>query len=220
MTATPMTSTGQLDEQTSAKATALIERMPAQRATLLGILELCRQAQPVSLVNSSVDEMQRHNVSVYSAGSLTELLAQAGALALVTQDGDPYVKNASEPVVVETEDAAYLEVSKPDEAYWLTTPQGIEALEAAKPADALGELLADSECSAAYQNIMDYLGKSDGVSAAKITEAIGEQTDASGKRRATAYYLGRLERGGAIEWTGAWSVTPAGREAFNLGLRD
>lgn len=192
----------------------LFRKMRPCRDTLLHIVGACRKPMRVGDVNRLIDELQRTNHSVFSAADLCHLLQRAGALVLVDAQGQPFER--SEPNV--TDDGTgtnRLAASQPPIAHWLATPDGIAALEADDPLGRTRSLFeVDPHYLPIYKCVLALCARSEGARTPAIGAAVNGHGLLQRPRLFATYFIDRLERCGAIAWTGSWTATDAGLHAL------
>lgn len=193
----------------------LLTTMAPRRAVLLAILAQCREAQPVAAVNAHVDDLQKHNFSVYSAANLCTLLERAGALERVTADGEPAEQVDLEPQTVVVDGVEYLEAREPLETFWRTTEAGLRALEADKPLERLRELLEqDAAYEDIYARILTLCAAEGGATTSSINDAVDHDPLVQQPRLYGPHFVDRLEKCGALIWQSTWVTTEVGRAAL------
>lgn len=195
----------------------LFASMAPRRKTLLGILAFCEEPVAVEDVNAHIDELQLHNASVYSPASLCELLKDAGALELITAEGECADGLESEPVVVEVDGVEYLEPGEPLELFWHTTPEGMDAVDQDNPLERTKALLdEDVKYATIYKRILELADTQDGVTIKAINAVVDDDPLVKKPRLYAPHFVDKLEKSDAIEWSGAWKTTEIGREALQL----
>ena len=173
----------------------LLTTMAPRRAVLLAILAQCREAQAVAAVNAHVDELQKHNFSVYSAANLCTLLERAGALERVTADGEPAEQVDLEPQTVVVD--------------------GVEYLEAREPLERLRELLEqDAAYEDIYARILTLCAAEGGATTSSINDAVDHDPLVQQPRLYGPRFVDRLEKCGALIWQSTWVTTEVGRAAL------
>ena len=214
----------------------LFAKMGSVRVTLLRTIRACEQAKPVAEVNELIDHLQEHNKSVFTAADLCHLLQRAGALELVAEDGSPYKEAQRSPHVVESDEpadtdvqaepadgspdsaeaegeseGARLEVVEPAVAYWRTTEDGLAAARADDPASRIEALFeGDSLYLPIYKCILNLAAREGGVKTPALGAAINNLELVQHPRLFVTHFVERLEKAGAIEWTGSWTITDEG----------
>lgn len=79
---------------------ALLREMPPCRPILLSIIRVCAEPVPAAQVNELAEEQLRYCTAAFGASELCALLRRAGALELVTEDGEPYPEGEQQPRAV------------------------------------------------------------------------------------------------------------------------
>jgi|GEM_PF-549686 len=132
---------------------SLLKEMLPCRSTLLAILRACAEPVPASQVIELVNELQRHNRSVFGPEQLCALLRRAGGLELVTEQGEPYPEGEQEPKRVEADERAlgtgtHARADEGELAEAQGEPAESEAAEGDQPAE--GEAIEAAEPPVAY----------------------------------------------------------------------
>lgn len=193
----------------------LLRKMRPCRDTLLRIIGACREPIRVSDVNDLIDELQRTNRSVFDAADLCNLLQRAGALALVDAQGQPF-EHSQEPDTADNgTGTSRLTASQPPIAHWLATPDGIAVFEADDPLGRARSLFeGDPHYLPIYKCILALCARSEGAKTPAIGAAVNGHELLQRPRLFATYFIDRLERCGAIAWTGSWTATDAGLHAL------
>ena len=205
-----------VDNRTFSEKTAdLIKSMAPQRKVLLGILSFCKDPMPVGEVNALVGKLQESNYSVFTAASLCNHLEDAGAIELVTAEGESYGEVEMEPELVVVDGVEYYETQEAPAAYWHTTEVGLEALEADRPLDRMRALFSDDSLYLPiYKEMLLLCAAEGGATAAALSEAIDGDPLVQKPRRLAPYFTERLEKCDAVEWKRAWCITEVGRKGL------
>lgn len=197
------------------KTTDLIKQMPSQRKVLLGILDFCQNGQTAADTYARVDALQEYNPSVFTADVLCGHLEQAGALELVTEDGQPYEGIEMEPKLVEVDGVEYYEAQEPPTAYWRTAEAGLEALAADKPFERLDALFEENaKYSPIYREVLHLCAQEGGATTAMLSAAVDKDPLVQSPRRYAPYFIDGLEKCDAVEWKGSWQITEVGHGAL------
>jgi hypothetical protein len=105
----------------------------------------------------------------------------------------------------------YLEVEQVDPGLWQATPEGLEIVDEqddfAKVKILLGK---EPQYEDIYRKIMDFCTEEGGRSAKEIDNLVNDEPILESPRRYSGYFVGRLEREGAIEWRDGWVLTDTG----------
>lgn len=191
----------------------LLKDMAPCRRLMMGVMALCREAASVEQVNAAIEEMRAQEYTVFSAASITEQLQKAGALELVTAEGEPYVEADAEPKVVVVDGVEFLEPVEPAVPYWRTTEAGIETLAANNPLQRLKALFAEDEkFLPAYKSILILAGKGKGVTAQQMSAALKDNALLSEANLMPAHFLQKLDQCDALIWKNGWVTSDLGRQ--------
>ena len=202
-----------VDERPAAVRTAeLFDAMKPHRKAMLKILDLCREARDVEVVDQYVRDFQTVDVSVFDAAALCRLLEKAGALDRDGAQGDV------EPEIVEIDGVRYYEVSKERVFKFVTTQTGLDVLEADKPLERFEGLLArDAGYEHIYLTLLLMCTEEGGATAAAMGDAVDDDPALQSPRRYALYYFNNLEHVDLIEWTGeVWLATDLGRSVVPM----
>ena len=100
-------------------------------------------------------------------------------------------------------------------SFWVSTQAGLDLVAEHDPRAHVAQMLEDEACyMPVYRELLEKLA--DGPMTKKEIDVIVRANPASeSPRRLGGYFVDRLERIEAIEWTGAWSITEIGRELLD-----
>ncbi len=100
-------------------------------------------------------------------------------------------------------------------SFWVATQAGLDLVAEHDPRAHVAQMLEDEACyMPVYRELLEKLA--DGPMTKKEIDVIVRANPASeSPRRLGGYFVDRLERIEAIEWTGAWSITEIGRELLD-----
>lgn len=100
-------------------------------------------------------------------------------------------------------------------SFWVTTQAGLDLVAEHDPRAHVAQMLEDEAYyMPVYRELLEKLA--DGPMTKKEIDVIVRANPASeSPRRLGGYFVDRLERIEAIEWTGAWSITEIGRELLD-----
>ena len=100
-------------------------------------------------------------------------------------------------------------------SFWVTTQAGLDLVAEHNPRAHVAQMLEDEACyMPVYRELLEKLA--DGPMTKKEIDVIVRANPTSeSPRRLGGYFVDRLERIEAIEWTGAWSITEIGRELLD-----
>ncbi|MBQ3283964.1 MAG: hypothetical protein IJH42_08995, partial [Atopobiaceae bacterium] len=115
----------------------------------------------------------------------------------------------------------YLEVEEREPGLWQATAAGLAIVDAMDDVKATRELLQrEPDYLGVYHRILDFCAQAEyGRSPKEIDDLVNDDPLLQKPRRYSGYFVGRLEREGALEWRSGWVVTDAGREVMaDLGM--
>lgn len=136
-------------------------------------------------------------------------VADAGAGAAY---GAPVLRSEDYFDGEETVELEFLEVADERPGLWVATPEGLEVVDEQDDAGEIRKLLAaEPQYLDIYHQILDYCCEEGGRSAKEIDRLVNDSPLLEEPRRYSGYFVGRLERKGALEWRGGWCTTQVGR---------
>ena len=190
----------------------LFEDMPPYKRWLIDILQACREAKRAEDIENVVEGLRAKRHCVFNAASFRTMLEEAGALEKLTLGGEPYGEVEPKLEEVEEDGKKYLRPTQPPEAMWKTTPEGLEAIEANDPLDALIQITDEQ---ADYTDVFaEILGmcEGDGASINEIKMQVNTNPVLEYPKKTAQFFMDYLDRNDAIEWDGAWKTTEVGRK--------
>ena len=195
----------------------LFDSMKDRRKELLGILDFCREPQSVDDVNDRVEELKKNSFSVYSGAHFCTLLENAGAIERRTAEGELAKDIQTEPEVVVEDGVEYLEAGTPEQSFWVTTADGIAALEADKPYERMEALLeTDARYKPIYKRILTLCTEKNGTPIATINGAVNDDPLVKHPHLYAAHFVDKLEQCDALEYRDGWFTTEVGQKALEL----
>lgn len=113
-------------------------------------------------------------------------------------------------------------VPAPEAVCWCkATPEGLAALEARGGMSAVrAALLEEPRYLPLFKRIFDMASSEGGASMKELDAAVNADPLCAEPRRFCGYFLGKLERLGAVRFEGSWVITPLGRETLASDLFD
>lgn len=106
----------------------------------------------------------------------------------------------------------FLEVPEERPGLWQATDEGLSVVDAQDDEGAIRELLGKEPVYLdIYHQILDFCCEEGGRSAKEIDRLVNDSPLLEEPRRYSGYFVGRLERKGALEWRGGWCTTEAGK---------
>lgn len=189
----------------------LFDDMPPYKRWLIDIMQACREPQRAEAIEQMVEGLRAKRHCVFNAASFRTMLEEAGALEKLTLDGEPYGEVEPKLEEVEEDGKTYLRPTQPPEAMWRTTPEGLEAIEANDPLDALTQIV--TEQGDYVEVFAEILGmcEGDGASINEIKKQVNTNPVLEYPKKTAQFFMDYLDRNSAIEWDGAWKTTEVGR---------
>lgn len=113
----------------------------------------------------------------------------------------------------------FLEVADGRPGLWVATPEGLEVVDEQDDAGEIRKLLAaEPQYLDIYHQILDFCTMDGGRSAKEIDRLVNDSPLLEEPRRYSGYFVGRLERKGALEWRCGWCTTQVGRDMIAEAL--
>lgn len=198
---------------------ALFEQMGRHADILRDVLEFCKTSRTVREVDDHIAGLHSRNTSVYDGVALCAMLEKAGGLAceaLDQQDG----QDACEPLTETVDGVEYLRPRKPAKRAWHTTQAGLDALGSYDPMGNLAALLkVEDDYLPIYLRILDMCSREGGATTTQLSQAVDDDPLVQSPRRFVQFFTEKLERAGAVAWSGSWKTTGAGVAYLDGNLR-
>lgn len=187
----------------------LIEGIPGQMVRILRTVELCREPRTMSELAAEVDAEFPNEVSVYTAAQLVQLLERAGGVERVEDEAPA---DAGEPLV----DAdGFMVVTPAPPVRYVATTAGLDAAEArVSEAAIIAMLQEEPQYLPLYERIFSMCSREGGCPVKELDAAIDHDPLCVEPRRFCGYFLGKLERLGALEWNTVWTVSALGTQVM------
>lgn len=188
------------------KLAELLNEMGAQREQMVKIIEYCSEERTAEEIDAALAPLREYRRSIYSPITMRSLLLKAGVLEYHDNDEQPEEQIDEEGNLVLPQTAR---------ATWIATAEALAYCESLDPfADLACALdgIANRETYMAVLNFCAAAPRSVSDVSALLAEACPEDAtslDAGG-------VVGKLEEIGALEWRGAWTVTPFGNDYLSL----
>ena len=162
-------------------------------------------------------------VAADEAAGVADAQAEAGTggpgvvdAATGTAYGAPVLRSEDYFDGEETVELEFLEVADERLGLWVATPEGLEVVDEQDDAGEIRKLLAaEPQYLDIYHQILDYCCEEGGRSAKEIDRLVNDSPLLEEPRRYSGYFVGRLERKGALEWRGGWCTTQVGRDMID-----
>lgn len=180
----------------------LIHDMAPYKAQLLGIVAFCKEEKTAEEIDEMLEPLREHRVCTYSPINLRTILVNAGALI--------YNDNDEEAEEVTDEEGNLILPEETATPTWLATEEALAFCASLNPyADLLKALETDSDYIDAYVQVLQ-LCSGEGCKVSTIEHTLNDSGILDGSVKQPGYFVGKLEDLGAIEWKGAWQITPLG----------
>lgn len=220
----------------------LLQTMPNQKRMLLRLIDFCREEKSGEEMDGRTEELRQYCFSVYTPVVFRELLEKAGAIRYLTPEGyqetavigdsavvmdttvsEPLREDGDRKIVHEgfldgdeEVEIDFLEIEDSPPGVWIATPEGLEAVDGQDDRDQTKKLLdKESQYLNIYQQILDFCTEERGRSSKEIDMLVNDNPLLVEPRRFSGYFVGRLERKGALEWKGGWVTTEVGESVLN-----
>jgi hypothetical protein len=200
----------------------LFTSLAPRKRVLQGILRFLDEPKRSDALDEKVEELQKHDASVYTGYEYSALLEEAGAIVKVAEDGSKFDAEAEqEPDIVEVGGAKFYKPTDGKLVFWLITEDGKEYLERDDPYGNLKQLLAaEPQYQAIYKTLLEYCGNDEGRSGNDLSELIDNDPLVQSPRRYFSYFAKKLEDCNAIVWRGQWHTSEHGKKALEELLGD
>lgn len=197
----------------------LLKSMPGHRRTLLRIIDFCREEKTGAEMDARIEELLKFNFSVFSPVIFRELLEKAGAIQYLPSEEELTAQETGNTVQSESffdgeeeVELEYLEVEEVAPGTWLATEDGLAIVDEQDDYARMKELLGkEPQYESVYRLIIEDCDVEGGRSAKTLDDLVNDLEILQEPRRYSGYFVGRLEREGAIEWVGGWKTTEVGR---------
>lgn len=195
-----------------------VSRHPLHKEINLEILRFCQGQRVLQEVEEHVLSMPQAAQATLSAYRLIANLERAGGLERFSLDADGQILTSAQLEGL-TEDQVDDLVS--DYAFQ-TTDEGETVVADASPKNRIDHLLdEDPQLMDTYAGLLSFFEEG-GRSYDSVCELmrgsdalLKTMTDGSTQRMQPSVFVDRLERAGAIEWDGGWTLTEGGRAALD-----
>jgi hypothetical protein len=220
-----------VDRSPQERIERLLIGIPGQQFRILHAVKFCAEPHTCDEIVAEVDRVYPREVSVYDTAQIVQLLERAGALVrqapasdaptALTTPAASVTPSASAEKTAETyiQDTnaqnadEFLVVTPAPANTYLATPVGLEAVEAnCGRGVAFALLSAEKQYLPLYQEILELTSVEGGCPATTLDNAIDPNPLIESPRRFCGYFLGRLEKVGAVRWMDNWIITESGRE--------
>ncbi len=200
---------------TSERIASLFQKMEPRKRVLRAILNFLDTPKRTDVLATEIEELQRYDYSVYDAYSYTELLAAAGAVNKVMEDGSPVPEDYEQaPDIVVVDGVEFYKPTDGPMFYWVSTDDARAFLALDNPEARMEALLQDQIIYAhVYQRVLDAAASPAGASAKVVEDLVDNDPICAEPRRWSAFFTKRLEDCEAIRWAGSWQITDIGRKA-------
>ena len=202
----------------SERITALFERLAPRKRVLFGILDFLNEPRRSDVLQEKVEELQKHDLSVYSGYSYSSLLYEAGAIERVEEDGSPFDESVEQaPDIVEIDGVRYYKPTDGKQVFWVITQDGLDFRNADNPYGRMCTLLEeDAVYLSIYERVLSRCKENGGASAQDMADMIDKDPLCEKPRRWSAYFTKKLEDCEALVWTGSWEITSIGEQALEM----
>lgn len=164
-----------------------------------------------------VDDGDRNGIS--AGGAVAEAREGGADSGHALVDGDVTLSSEEYFDGQETVELEFLEVADECPGLWVATSEGLEVVDEQDDAGEIRKLLAaEPEYLDIYHQILDFCTLDGGRSAKEIDRLVNDSPLLEEPRRYSGYFVGRLERKGALEWRGGWCTTQVGHDMIAEAL--
>ena len=161
------------------------------------------------------DEGTASSATLEDAQDATDEKQADQAEGVLTQEPSLEGEAGTDEVSEEDFDDSCAEPEPQRPSFWVSTQAGLDLVAEHDPRAHVAQMLEDEACyMPVYRELLEKLA--DGPMTKKEIDVIVRANPASeSPRRLGGYFVDRLERIEAIEWTGAWSITEIGHELLD-----
>lgn len=192
------------EEETSVteRLATLISDMAPYKSQLLNIVTFCEEEKTAEEIDEMLKPLREHRVCTYSPINLRTMLVSTGALI--------YNDNDEEAEEVTDENGNLVLPEETATPTWLATEEALAFCASLNPyADLVEALVTDNDYINAYVQVLQ-LCSGEGCKVSTIEHTLNDSGILEGSVKQPGYFVGKLEDLGAIEWKGAWQITPLG----------
>lgn len=201
-----------------ARVAETFDAMPGNQRVLMAVLQACREPRSCEELDAVMAPILENNRSVHSAVELRKALEDHGGICYVKSDEEELAEakmrdaeENGEVEVPEIDDEGFYVVSTPAPGTWQLTEAGLAYLDA-NPVDAYArDLLEKREphYTPVYRELLELL--SEGPATKQEVDKVAESNPLTAEPRMYGgHFVGELEKAGAAEWDGAWTITEYG----------
>ncbi|OUO89425.1 hypothetical protein B5F40_11100 [Gordonibacter sp. An230] len=194
----------------------LFASLATRRRVLMGILAFLDEPRRADALQRKVDELQEHDVSVYSGHDYSLLLEEAGAVRKTDEDGGEFDEEAEQaPDVVEVDGVRFYKPTDGRQVFWTLTGEGRAYLESDDPLGRLADLLEEEpRHRVAFGRMLAFCRGERGRSVEELAALVDGLDLPDGVRRHCSYFARRLELCDALAWNGGWRTTASGERGL------
>lgn len=196
----------------------LFSAMPQRRKVMIAILKEVDEPRSSNDLDKAVEELQKHDFSVYTGQDYTSLLGEAGAIMKVSEDGSDYREDEEqEPEIVEIDGELFYRPRAARDVFWVITDDGRDFLASDRPLERLAALLEDeSPYRPIYKTVLEICNSKEGCTTDKLIEEVAKNPLAQKPFRHGSHFAKKLEDCDALEWQGSWKTTEIGLKALEV----
>ena len=193
----------------------LFRSMASRRRVLLGILRCLDEPKRSDVLDEQVKELQECDFSVYNGYEYSTLLARAGAIRKVEEDGSDFDEESEQaPDIVEVDGALFYKPTDGKQVFWVVSDEGRAYLEKDDPAGRLQEVLeVESLYKPIYLRLLEYCDVEEGRSVDELNAIVNDDPLVQSPRKHCSHFTKKLEDCDALVWKKTWRTTDLGREA-------
>ena len=222
----------------------LIRGLPGQKFRVLSGIRICSEPKTLDQAGSELEALYPQGASVYPSVRIIELLAEAGALEVLGDEGDhDEMEDATEDELeprngafasldieqdseeriesmsLEDFDIEYDEVEQSAPKMYLATAAGMLALEELWSSSAAKKLIADDpRYLPVYYKILKMCAEPGGKTKSEIAAQVDSDPLLQEPRRWCQHFLEKLREANALDWDDAWVITAIGNDLLESGL--
>ena len=191
----------------------LFKKMGMHKQILLTLIDYCREERYADDIDATLAPLMVYRRSVYTPISLRDMLYRNGALDYIPSEEE---QNITEEDFYD-EDGNLVVIQLP-EGTWKATPEGLAYYDAQNPYRETMAVIDEHDTYRPVYQLILQLCQEKGRSAQELDELVNPHPLLQDPERYSGYFIGHLEKSGALEWQGKWMTTATGtsvREALS-----
>lgn len=193
----------------------LINSIPTKyKNMLIELIQFCNLPFSTLELESRLKKVSHEGFSVYTTENLCVMLLNVGALALCNKEGQLLDKKLAQPEAVVIDGVEYIKPSNEVEFFWIRTKIAENYILTFNLQSQIKTLIEeDGNYADVYMQILN-LCSDEKKSSKEIEDAIDIHPSLQSPKKYAHYFVEKLERVGALVWSGKWETTKAGNSVL------